>query len=280
MPCSFHVQIIPKKYQYSLCMIQEDIKIIRVAFVIYLLEHLKRKLNRYVTPGSINKLYSQVQNKNLRLSGTHIKRLYNSLDEAIENMATKKRTLNDERLSKVSDDFIDKLVRVVDSEYKDINQFKSSFREKHFGSFVYLSKAKSYLQYFIVRDELEFSKREDAFLGVWEGKTIDTYADYVTKMYITKTKTGRTINGSVWIVYHDVLDENNREIEFKLKGKIIEKFDYLKIEYQNSNKETIHFGYVLLKLSSDGKWLEGGFTGHGLMSEKIVHGEVKLSKIS
>jgi hypothetical protein len=66
-----------------------------------------------------------------------------------------------------------------------------------------------------------------------------------------------------------------------LQGKIINVlYDgrVLKMDYLNKDSTVVHFGTLCLKLSSDGKRLEGEFLGYGLISEMMVSGTAHFDK--
>lgn len=54
--------------------------------------------------------------------------------------------------------------------------------------------------------------------------------------------------------------------------------DFLKLEYENSDKGIIQFGSFVLKLSSNAKEIKGHFVGYGHITEAIISGPVSLSK--
>lgn len=68
------------------------------------------------------------------------------------------------------------------------------------------------------------------------------------------------------------------ELKSKAEGGFIWG-DYLVAHYKNVNPALVNFGTVLLRLSSDGKRLNGRMVGYGARSEALVHGEVELIKV-
>lgn len=53
---------------------------------------------------------------------------------------------------------------------------------------------------------------------------------------------------------------------------------FLHFEYVNVDRSKVHFGTILLTLSSNGKAMEGQFLGFGVISEKWVEGTVTLGR--
>ncbi len=51
---------------------------------------------------------------------------------------------------------------------------------------------------------------------------------------------------------------------------------FLTLAYTNRDSATVHFGSIILELSADGKRLAGRFLGYGFMSQRLVHGTLKL----
>ena len=117
-------------------MLQNNENIIRLAFVIYLLEQLKFDLNNDATRGSIEKFLKKIENKELSLSAVHTERLFKSLTGDSK----------EERLSKVSDIYISKLGQVCSSQYKNIEQFEKSLNNRKLGTVIYEGKARRYLK--------------------------------------------------------------------------------------------------------------------------------------
>lgn len=51
-----------------------------------------------------------------------------------------------------------------------------------------------------------------------------------------------------------------------------------KVDYVNRNSNTTHFGTVFGKVTADGAFIEGLFTGYGMLSERFVSGRITLHK--
>jgi hypothetical protein len=57
------------------------------------------------------------------------------------------------------------------------------------------------------------------------------------------------------------------------------KDQFLKLEYRNKDNQTVQFGTLILTLSGRNSCLEGQFLGYGPITEKLVHGELRLEKV-
>jgi len=67
------------------------------------------------------------------------------------------------------------------------------------------------------------------------------------------------------------------EARYKFNGGFL--FDqFLRIEYDSEEQFRIQFGSIVLELGTDAKSLHGRFQGYGLLTKRIIHGTLKLTK--
>lgn len=75
--------------------------------------------------------------------------------------------------------------------------------------------------------------------------------------------------------YHSFVDSKERK--WKLEGGF-RTDQYLLLNYQNSDLSVIHFGSIILRLSSNGKIMSGNLIGYGPENEAVISALIDLEK--
>lgn len=243
---------------------------IKVAFAIYVIDQFIMEMDtQRITRKSIQKVIDKAQRKgNKTISALHVERLIKSYIDTNSNQT--------DHLFKATEQTLEKIANLSSSQYNSYTAFKIAANQGKVQP--YLKKAKAFLNRNTLETQITKTPRDKAFLGSWHGVAKQDGESYKLTLLVKETSSKDKVNGEISIYYHDESDLDDQHIKFKFKGEIYSKYDYLKLDYKSIREDAVHFGIALLKLSSNAKNLDGGFVGHGLSSEKIVHGEVTLNK--
>lgn len=124
-----------------------------------------------------------------------------------------------------------------------------------------------------------YKGRLSALAGKWEGKGYDVDTTNNTKntyeISLDLFKRRKTIKGSAKVKS----EPNENSFALKLMGGFYSD-SYLKLEYSNTDKNVIQYGVFFLKLSSNGKKLNGKFLGYGHTREEIIEGHLEFDKVN
>lgn len=105
-------------------------------------------------------------------------------------------------------------------------------------------------------------ERVQAVCGTWEGESVDIDVpdDDLKKYKVTATfeKNQKYIQG----IYEICKIPDGKTHKFNIIGGFYND-SYLKFDYKNIDESLIHFGVILLKISSNGKHLTGKYLGYG-----------------
>jgi len=120
-------------------------------------------------------------------------------------------------------------------------------------------------------------ERIKSILGSWEGDIIDitdndTIKSYSLNLNLNRIR-GNNILGSATII--NMNDNNN--YSFDVHGGFYQ-YHFFKFEYINTNRAVVHFGISLGELSSNSKELSGKYIGFGTTRERIILGDIKITK--
>jgi len=120
------------------------------------------------------------------------------------------------------------------------------------------------------------SQLSNAVTGSWygiftqEGRTSGKIDTIIVDISLIANRKG-TVTGSASFSYE------NKHTTVALDGGTF-KNRVLKIDYFNEDPAKDQFGTVLLKYSSDGRYLDGLFIGYSPTREKIIPGAARLEK--
>jgi hypothetical protein len=117
--------------------------------------------------------------------------------------------------------------------------------------------------------------RRKAMVGVWKGNIVQNMKGALLSMSleITFTASNKVIEGSGEFIS----PTTNELAKLKFTGGFYHE-QFVKLDYTNPDELIVQFGCSILKLSSDGRMLEGRYVGYGATTNQIVVGEVSLRR--
>lgn len=113
--------------------------------------------------------------------------------------------------------------------------------------------------------------RSDALNATWKG-TLTQASRPDTPVEITLKVSGKKIQGEMECDYHDLGTQ-----KFDVSGSF-HGGRFLRLDYLNRDRTTVHFGTSYFELSGHGKQLTGSCVGFGIKTEKIVTADFKLKR--
>jgi hypothetical protein len=138
------------------------------------------------------------------------------------------------------------------------------------GGTIYISKRKVESKYADIK-----KYKRDAINGRWKGffeqRLKDELITYQFNLEFTVSKSG-SISGKVNLPYKDEI------FYIDITGGFYSE-SFLKMDYQNSNKEITQFGAFVLKIADDCRKLEGYYVGYGHKTGTITAGHSVIEKI-
>ncbi len=115
------------------------------------------------------------------------------------------------------------------------------------------------------------------FAGTWAGQAEQQTANpRAASHYNASLKITDSLDGNVMKLYRD--DEEFRFEEVLGFEALIADSEALMVKFVNLRSDRRQFGSALLRMSGDGKRLEGRFIAFGIMSELPVSGTIELSR--
>jgi hypothetical protein len=117
--------------------------------------------------------------------------------------------------------------------------------------------------------------RRRAMVGSWKGDIVQEIDGKSVSMNleITFTAGKRVIEGTGEFISQTT----NQVTRLKFTGGFYHE-QFVKLDYANPDELIVQFGCSILKLSSDGRTLEGRYVGYGSLSDRIILGEVSLRR--
>ena len=143
-----------------------------------------------------------------------------------------------------------------------------------------------FLTYLVIKaiEQRHFKKisnnRISAISGKWEGKSYqicengDQYKLFTSANFTISKK---IIRGQIYIV-GELNNGTKKDTTFNVKGGFLHD-EFLKIDYQSTDKCTVHFGAMILKLHPDAVTITGKFSGYGAYTQDLISGTIKLKKL-
>lgn len=122
------------------------------------------------------------------------------------------------------------------------------------------------------------STREEAVSTVWTGEHSYQTGVFASRMKnpipikLSLKNNGRRVTGTAHY------KKNDTETKLLLSGGFFND-KLLRLEYTNSQKHQLHFGFFLLELNGEGNKLEGAIIGYGRSPDKIFTATIELSSI-
>lgn len=118
-------------------------------------------------------------------------------------------------------------------------------------------------------------QRRRIISGTWKG----TYEQLLNEKLITidivmelKISSRGTITGIAKVAYE------NYSFQVVIKGGFYSD-DFLKMDYENSDRSVVQFGSFVFRLASNAKNIKGCFVGFGHINERIISGQATLDKV-
>ena len=119
--------------------------------------------------------------------------------------------------------------------------------------------------------------RSEAINGRWQGVLYQDEGPYGKpieyKFGAILSAKGTAISGSATI------DFNDKQYQLVLEGRFIDVY-LVELSYRNIDPTVVHFGRIILELSSLGNEWISKFIGYGLLSRAIVSGTLECRRIS
>lgn len=121
--------------------------------------------------------------------------------------------------------------------------------------------------------------RVNALLGIWTGSynqplgpNNEPIVDASIQVNITST------NGTLQGVGRlELPGPDHTHLNIKLRGGFLHN-RFLRLDYENVDKDAIQFGALIAELSEDGHAIVGTYAGFGAQTRMIVHGTLRLTK--
>ena len=121
----------------------------------------------------------------------------------------------------------------------------------------------------------DITGRRKAVIGSWQGNLVQEMSGtvFTIELEMTFVAGKKTIEGRSEF-YNPITNQITR---LRFTGGFYHE-QFVKLDYTNTDELVVQFGCSILKLSADGRSLEGSYVGYGSVTNQIVVGKVTLHR--